>query len=85
MEEQEQRRERMTRCVISPNGGDFAKIEVELVRDSVIEGVDDDRVLLQSTFNIRGLSVDQIKDVAIKHAKTLMNRCVTDPHARFEE
>lgn len=83
---EEERREKLAKCTVEPTGAGFARVTVELVRQPYPEDISPpDAVSISVTFNIRDLSVDQIKDFAIKHAKTLMNRCVTDPHARFEE
>lgn len=59
----------------------FAQVDVEFVRDSGIEQRTES-VSLSLDFNVDGLTLDQIKDFAILHAKALMNRCVTDPHLK---
>lgn len=54
----------------------MAQVEVEFVRDLVDH---QDSVAISIGFNVDGLTADQIKDFAILHAKSLMNRCVNDP------
>jgi hypothetical protein len=76
---------RLERLAITPTGSDglrsFAQVEVEFVRDNGIAGRFDS-VKVSVDFNVDGLTADQIKDFAILHAKSLMNRCVTDPHLK---
>jgi hypothetical protein len=59
----------------------FARVDIEFARDDgMSDGVDSISVSL--TFNVDRMTLDQVKDMAILHAKTLMNECVTDPHLK---
>ncbi|WP_040502106.1 hypothetical protein [Herbaspirillum sp. YR522] len=59
----------------------FARVDVEFISDSCTDGPADS-VRIEINFNVDQLTLDQIKDFAIMHAKSLMNRCVTDAHLK---
>jgi hypothetical protein len=59
----------------------FARVDIEFAHDY---GMSDggDSISISLTFNVDRMTLDQVKDMAILHAKTLMNKCVTDPHLK---
>lgn len=59
----------------------FARVDIEFAQDY---GMSDevDSISICLTFNVDSMTLDQVKDMAILHAKTLMNKCVTDPHLK---
>ncbi|WP_144030247.1 hypothetical protein [Burkholderia sp. AU6039] len=60
----------------------FARVEVEFVEGRPGSDGPTSSVSVSLTFNVDRLTLDQVKDFAILHAKRLMNRCVTDPHLK---
>lgn len=76
---------RVAKLAVTPATTDglrsFAHVEVEFVLDN---GMDwrSDSVSININFNVDRMSLDQVKDMAIVHAKSLMNRCVSDPHLK---
>ncbi|WP_321958144.1 hypothetical protein [Paraburkholderia bannensis] len=74
------------KLTITPGtGGDFrsfARVEVKFVAGQPDSDGATSSVSLSLTFNVDRLTLGQVKDFAILHAKWLMNRCVTDPHLK---
>ncbi|WNC94381.1 hypothetical protein RI103_34990 [Paraburkholderia sp. FT54] len=75
------------KLTITPGtGGDlrsFARVEVEFVEGQPGSDGSTSSVAVSLTFNVDRLTLDQVKDFAILHAKRLMNHCVTDPHLKI--
>ena len=61
------------RCTIEPLVG-FAVVTLELARDSGVIDLPPDGVTIRLTFNVKGSTLDQIEDAAMRHGKALLEQ-----------